>query len=93
MGRAVRDIGSRVSVPVRDPQVAEAVRHPERIGLPRGTSAAQVLAHAAKVGVVHARQELREREELAAFAAYARDPDAEGSVIALQEAAVRGRVL
>lgn len=92
MGRGARSVVSRVSVPVRDEQVVEAVKHPEQIGLPKGTSAARVLEYAATVGVARTRQEAREREELAVFAAYARDPDAEASVVALQEAAIEGRV-
>lgn len=91
MSRREPLLAPRVSVPVRDEQLAEAVRHPEQLGLPKGTSAAQVLAYVAKVGITHTRQAARERAELAAFAAYAGDPDAEASVLALQEAAVRGR--
>lgn len=92
MGKGARSLATRVSVPVGDAQLAQALRHPEQIGLPKSTSAAQVLAHAAKMGIAQAHQEARERAELAAFAAYAGDADAEASVLALQEAAVRGRV-
>lgn len=83
---------ARVSVPVEDPILAEAVRHPEELGLPESTSAARVLEAVAKDGILHRRAQLRERQEAAVFAAYAQDSDAEASVVALQQAAVRGRV-
>jgi len=92
MGSVERGVAARVSVPVTG-DVAEAVKHPERIGLPKDTSAAKVLSYAASVGVARVRQDALERAELAAYAEYAHDPDAEASVLALQEAAVAGRVL
>ena len=79
----------RVSVPVPD-EVAEAPAHPELVGLPRGASAAQVYARLLAVGWRHLLDEEREREELVAYAAYAHDPDARESILALQREAFKG---
>lgn len=85
-------MASRVSVPVDEPELLDAIRHPEAIGMESDTPAGRVLAAMARDGVLQRRQQLREQRDDAAFASYAQDPDAEASVLALQEAAVRGRV-
>ena len=82
----------RASVPIPR-AVAEAPRRPERVGLPKGTSAAQVYSRVMEIGWRYVLESEIGRDELTAYAAYAKEPEAREAVLALQRAALKGGVL
>ena len=82
----------RASVPI-PPAVAEAARRPERVGLPKGASAAQVYSRVMEIGWRYVLESEIGKDELAAYAAYAKEPEAREAVLALQRAALKGGVL
>ncbi|TMG35935.1 MAG: hypothetical protein E6H94_05070 [Chloroflexi bacterium] len=73
--------------------MAEAARRPERVGLPKGASAARVYSRVMEIGWRYVLESEIGKDELTAYAAYAKEPEAREAVLALQRAALKGGVL
>ena len=95
MGRAQRQpttVG-RISLSVPPEIQREAPKHPELVGLAKDASRSKVLEQLIRLGWGAVLQAKRDREQLAAYAAYESDPERQAVARADHEQLVRGGVL
>ncbi len=70
-----RSVRTRVSIAISEPIRQEAPRHPELVGLPRGTSRSRVFERLLELGWDAVLRARREREQLSLYVAYAQDAE------------------
>lgn len=83
----------RVSVAVPPEIQLQAPKHPELVGLAKGASRAKVLERLIQLGWSTVLQAKRDREQLAAYAAYEADQERTAVARADHEQLARGGVL
>lgn len=92
-GQRRTSTAGRVSVAVPLEIQMQAPKHPELVGLTKGASRAKVLEQLIRLGWSAALLAKRDREQLAAYAAYEADPERRAVARADHEQLVRGGVL
>ena len=84
---------ARVSIAVPPEIREEAPKHPDLFGLPRDSSRSKVFERLLELGWDAALRGRREREQLAAYAAYEQDTERRAVAEADHEALLRGDVV
>lgn len=92
MGRGERTT-ARVSVAVPDVIRQVAPKHPDLVGLPKGSSRAKVYERLLELGWEAALRARREQEQLTVYAAYEQDAERQAVARADHESILRGRVV
>jgi len=83
----------RVSIAVPEEILVAAPKHPELVGLPKGSSRAKIMERLLARGWRSFLQEDAERAQLELYRAYERDPERRAVARADQEELLRSRVI
>ncbi len=85
-------VPKRVSLSIPE-DVQEAPRHPDYLGLPRGTSQSKVLENLLLIGWRTVKRQRAEAQELALYAAYEKDPERVAASTSIQRMTLRSGVV